>query len=214
MEDTRRSILRHLLHHKEGLSIAELAKRLGISRSGVQQHLALLEREGLVQASERRRALGRPIRLFRLSEAGYETFPRRYDLISGHTLLAIREVAGEDGLDRLLESVADKLATEMTPRLPAAGTPDRLPAVVRAMNELGYEASAGPDGATISAVNCVYHRLAQQTRAVCRFDVRLLSRLADAEVLHETCMADGAPACRFRLRPRGAQPGPRPAGPR
>lgn len=201
LEQTRKAILRHLLHHREGLSVEQLAARLGISRSGVQQHVALLEREGLVQVSKRRRRLGRPLRLFRLSEAGYETFPRRYDLISTRTLQAIREMAGEEALDRLFESVAQQLAAELLPRVASAPAGRRLEAVLQLMNELGYEASGLHEGNGIRAVNCIYHQLARETRAVCRFDVRLLSRLADAEVLHEACMADGAPACLFRLRP-------------
>lgn len=156
---TRGALLRRLLHRKEGMSIDELAASLGISRGTVQQHLALLEREGLVKVTVRRRSAGRPSRVFRLTDAGYESFPRRYDLLSTRTLQAMREMVGEKGLDRLFESVAGSLGEEFLPRVHAAPPSRRVEAVVAIMNELGYDAEACDDGQTIQAVNCIYHHL-------------------------------------------------------
>ena len=198
---TRRALMRQLLHHKEGMTIDELAASLGISRSAVQQHLALLEREGLVGSAVRRRPMGRPNRIFYLTDAGYESFPRRYDLLSIRTLQAMRDLRGEEELDRLFDAVAARLAGELLPRVQAAPPSGRADAVIALMNELGYDASTCEDGQAIRAVNCIYHHLASGTRAVCRFDVRLLSRLLERDVQHAACMVDGAPHCLFRIMP-------------
>ncbi|HEY8487353.1 MAG TPA: HTH domain-containing protein [Limnochordales bacterium] len=204
--NTRTSLMRLLLYHKDGMTVEELASALGISRSAVQQHLALLEREGMVSASSRRRAAGRPSRVFRLSDAGYEQFPRRYDLLSTRTLQVLQQSMGEQALEQLLSQVAEQVACELMPRVQAAAPSRRVAVVVGLMNELGYEARAADDLQSIEAVNCVYHHLAAQTRAVCRFDVRLLSRLLGCCVEQSACMADGAPHCLFHLQPSGPPP--------
>ena len=80
--------------------------------------------------------------------------------------------------------------------LAALPEPERREAVANLMNGLGYEARVLPDG-TIVAVNCVFHRLAAKTRAVCRYDERLLSTLLGYEVRLGACMQDGANGCAF-----------------
>ena len=44
-------ILEHLLESRNGLSVDELAKALDISRTGVQQHFVVLERDGYIKKS-------------------------------------------------------------------------------------------------------------------------------------------------------------------
>lgn len=199
MRVTRDVILRHLLDQKDGLTIEELSERVGISRTAVLQHLMGLQGEGLVTVVDERPTGGRPSRVYALSERGYESFPRRYNLLASRTLQTLLATLGEDALEDLMRRVADDLGAELARRIPSGPPSSRLQAVVDLMNELGYEASpAGPG--EIVAVNCVYHQLARETRAVCRFDVQLLSHLLGADLDHVQCMADGAGQCLFRRR--------------
>lgn len=202
--DTRGALLRELLHHKdEGLTLDELGGCLGITRNAVQQHVTALERDGLVVTVARRSTGGRPSRAYDLTEAGLELFPRRYDLLAHGMLESVRDSLGEAALEELLVRVADKLADERLAELRRLDGPERLEAVVRLMNELGYDARATADGGGIEAVNCIYHNLAARTRAVCRFDERLLSRLTGSEVRLDHCMAEGQGSCVFgRLDPK------------
>lgn len=110
-----------------------------------------------------------------------------------------RTTLGEEAVEKLLMRMADELAESVEPRLSRTTASGRLQAVVEVMNELGYEAAALPNGAGISAVNCVYHKLAEQTRAVCRYDVRLLSLMSGKGIDHTSCMADGQTQCIFRF---------------
>ncbi len=57
--ETRQQILL-LLRRKGPMTAGELSDDLGIGSVGVRQHLALLERDGLVQISGVRRSVGRP----------------------------------------------------------------------------------------------------------------------------------------------------------
>lgn len=196
--DSRSEILRALLQNKEaGLTLDELGKALGISRNGVRQHVDVLERDGLVRVAGRRTATGgRPSRTYGLTERGLETFPRQYDMLAEGMLTTVRNELGEEALEALLARMAHDVAAGERDALAALPELARREAVVVLMNRLGYDARVAPDG-TIVAVNCVFHKLATKTRAVCRYDERLLSTLLGYGVRLAGCMQDGADGCTF-----------------
>jgi len=200
--DTRSEILRHLLFEKQGLTIDELSQRLGITRSGVQQHMAILQRDGLVREEHQRNpgTGGRPSRVFILTDEGLEQFPRQYSLLSSRVLKTLKETVGEEALLTLLSAVADELYHENAHRVTGADLKERIDKTVELMNQLGYEASPTPDGTGIAAVNCVFHQLATEVREVCLFDVALLSKLTGTSIQHTHCMVDGDHACVFKAR--------------
>ena len=196
---TRESLMRELLHHKvEGLTLDELGTRLGITRTAVQQHVTALERDGFVAAIGQRSTGGRPSRAYGLTEAGKEAFPRQYDLLALGMLESVREELGDEAVESLLRRMADAMAADRLAGLEGLCPSERVEAVADIMNQLGYDASVDPDGRGISATNCIYHKLASKTRAVCRFDTRLLSNLLGEDVDLTHCMADGERTCTFR----------------
>jgi DeoR family suf operon transcriptional repressor len=200
MADTRRELMQKLLESKDtGLTVDELSRELGITRTAVQQHVVGLERDGLVAEVDRRSTGGRPSRAYGLSERGYERFPRNYALLAEGLLATATESLGEEAVDGLLMKLAERIADEASPRLRAGAGGSKLEAVIDLMNEIGYDAAPLPDGEGISAANCVYHKVAERTRAVCRYDVRLLSLLLGESVEHDCCMQDGDGRCTFRL---------------
>jgi DeoR family suf operon transcriptional repressor len=197
--DTRRMLMQQLLANKEsGLTIDELSSHLGISRNAVQQHVTSLERDGLVTTVGVNATGGRPSRAYGLTEKGYESFPRNYAMLAQSLLAAATETLGEDAVEKLLMKMADDLAQSVQARLSQPGGAERLETVIEVMNELGYDASPLPNKEGIAAVNCIYHKLAQQTRAICRYDTKLLSLLLDQAVQHTSCMADGDGQCVFK----------------
>lgn len=207
MSDTRKQLMQELLENKEtGLTVEQLSSAVGITRTGVQQHLLALERDGLVVQVDKRSTGGRPSRAYGLSDRGYEQFPRNYALLAQGLLTTATEMLGEQAVESLLNRMAERIADEALPSLEKREGPERVTAVVELMNEIGYEASSLPEGDGISAANCVYHKVAEQTRAVCRYDVKLLSLLLGEPVRHDCCMLDGDGSCTFSL---GATTDPR-----
>lgn len=195
---TRDALLAALLNAKpSGLTLDELATRLGVSRNAVRQHVTSLERDGLVSAQGTRPTGRRPSRTYGLTEQGGEAFPRRYDLLSTTMLQALVSRLGDDAAEEVLDAMVEELAARWLPALEPLAPAERRAAVVEVMNRLGYHASSGADGGRVEAVNCVYHKVARQTRAVCRFDERLLSRLLGEQVQLTSCMAEGEGSCVF-----------------
>lgn len=195
---TRDALLQELLREKpRGLTLDELAARLGVTRNAVRQQVTMLERDGLVAPNGARPSGRRPSRTYGLTEQGGEAFPRRYDLLSLTMLQALRETLGDETAESVLMAMADQLAESWLAGLAGLEPSARRDAVIAKMNQLGYHARLAADGESIEAVNCVYHRVARETRAVCRFDERLISRLLGAEVRLTSCMAEGGGSCVF-----------------
>ena len=204
--ETRKQLLRHLLRHKSGASIDELARAARVTRTAVRQHLALLMRDGLVADSGARPSGGRPQRLFALTAQGKETFPRRYSWFAQLLIEAITLEHGSTGLRLRLGKLAAAVVAQLQQRAPGlASRKEKVEKLSEIMDELGYDARTGANlgGApTIEADNCIFHELAMKNPEVCQFDLALLSGFSGSKVELNECMARGGHVCRFRFTAR------------
>ncbi len=205
--ERRKRLLRHLLRHKPGATIDELAAALGVTRTAVRQHLASLMRDGLVAAGAERASGGRPLRLYVLTDEGREAFPRRYSWFARLLIEAMAQEHGAAGLRTRFGRIAATVVAQLPHRPPpGASRCEKVEELSGLMDQLGYDARKVKDvgGApTIEADNCVFHELAQRNPAICHFDLALLTSYTGSKVeLHE-CMAKGGHVCRFRFLPPG-----------
>jgi predicted ArsR family transcriptional regulator len=200
---SRDRILGLLLRSEGPLSVRALALRLGISRNAAHQHVAALEREGLVERDTSIRTKGRPSQGYRLSSAGSATFPRQYALIARQLLEELRRHLGPDELRSALQRIGASLADSL-PLERNADPDEMIRSVAGLMRQLGYASQAvdGVDGPEIEAHNCVFHDLAMADQSICEVDLALLRSMTGRSVEHRRCMARGERSCRFAFAPR------------
>lgn len=197
---TQHTLLRLLLHNKAGLTVEALTAALGVSRNAVRQHLAVLERDGAVDKGPTRPTGGRPEQLYRITQAGQESFPRRYSWFSEMLIGAMRASLGAEAAAENLAQMGRAVGRDIAARFgrdTAPGT--RVEAIARKMGELGYEARATQNGNEIEAQNCVFHQLAVKYPDVCRFDLAFLATASGRKVEHRACMAKGDAKCCFHF---------------
>lgn len=193
---SRDRILELLLKSEAPLTVHSVAASVGISRNAAHQHLAAMERDGLIQRGPVVRTSGRPSRGFHLSAAGRATFPRQYSLLAKQLLGELSQILGPDQLRAAMRRIGKLLAATLADK---AG-PNADEALIAAlMRELGYESRVieGADGIEIEAHNCVFHDLAKADQAICEVDLSLLETLSGKSVEHRRCMALGEGSCRF-----------------
>jgi predicted ArsR family transcriptional regulator len=204
--DRQRQLLGLLLKNKSGLTVDELSKGLGITRNAVRQHLASLERDGLVALGATRPSGGRPQQLYTLTEKGREVFPRHYSWFAQLLIEAIKGELGAEGLRERLASLGANVASRLRAQSPGLESRERkVEKLAALMDQLGYSArtvAAGDRKPAIEADNCVFHQLAMVNPEICEFDLQLMSTFTDSKVEHEECMARGGNVCRFRFRGR------------
>jgi predicted ArsR family transcriptional regulator len=200
----QQDLLRALLQHKTGMTVDELSRALRITRNAVRQHLAVMERDGLVAQAATRPTGGRPEQLYVLGERGRELFPRHYSWFSRLLIESMIDEAGTDALGARLDSLGRRVAARLKSQSPPpVEAPQRVASLAQLMANLGYHARAVPAAAglpQIEADNCVFHDLAAQHPEVCRFDLGLIADYVGAEVEHRECMVRGGQCCRFGFR--------------
>lgn len=199
--ETQGALLKLLLRNKHGFTIEEIVQKLNITRTAVVQHLNALIRDGYVARDAAVATGGRPSAIWRLSERGAHLFPKHYDLISLKAFEALIAAVGEDEARRILNQLGRGLGEGLAKELAGRPLKERIPEIVAAMEELGFDAEEAGEGAPeIKAFNCVYHSLAKARPEICTLDLAFLSEASGAEVEHVCCMAKGANECRFRFR--------------
>ncbi len=200
LSERQQKLLRHLLENSGGLTLDQLAERLGISRNAVAQHIFVLEKIKCVQSNMLPSAGGRPSRAYVITENGLSLFPKQYGLFSRMLLKAVSENMEDKALTNMLTSIGHDLAATYKDRVDKSI--DAIEEVRIIMEELGYETEGviPEDKSEIKAKNCVFHDLAYENKAVCQLDIALISTLLKAKVEQKACMADGDDSCRFCIK--------------
>jgi predicted ArsR family transcriptional regulator len=210
---TRRELLL-LLRTRPGITVNELAKALSLSVVAVRRHLDALVGELLVeQVPAARAGVGRPASGWRLSPAGLEVFPRRYDALALDLLEDLAEEAGADVVNAVLARRTEKLVTQYEAELDGLTDPaDRLRAIASLRDQAGYltECREGEDGDVLLVENnCAVHRVAAAHSEICTMELVLFRRVLgpDVEVTRVSHTMAGDPVCCYRVCPRSAQDG-------
>lgn len=197
-------ILEHLLANRNGLSVDELAKALDISRTGVQQHFVVLERDGYIKKSTFNKTAGRPVTIYVITDKGNNYFPKQYAWFSELILNDLKQEIGPERFKAYMQKLAVKLADKLRGKFEEKNLTQRVDELAVIMGDLGFQIKVnlepGAENPNIQACNCIYHDLAQKHHEICEFDLALMSSLLDKEVEQSSCMAKGDCNCRFKIK--------------
>jgi predicted ArsR family transcriptional regulator len=228
---TSDAALIELLRIDDGLGIAELAKRLGVTATAVRQRLDRLMRAGLVgrttvsgglsdcggRAAGRLR--GRPSHVYNLTEKGRRTGGdnfRDLALVLWREIRGVREPAVRQGLiTRIGVAMAGMYRDEVSGSTPR----QRLESTAKILQErrisCGVEPIASPASGSLSVLTsyaCPYPDLAEQDRGICAAERHMLQELVGSAVRLSECRLDGAPCCRFTVGSDEGRSDERPVG--
>jgi len=198
--------LLHALKATGPQTAAALAGRLAVTAAAVRQHLDRLAAAGLVAYEDRREAVGRPKRYWRLSDAGHGRFPDNHAGLTLELIQAVSAVFGEDGLDRLIgHREAQTLATYRTQLAPAEGLGERVAILARLRDAEGYmaEASEAADGSFLLIENhCPICIAATRCQGLCRSELAVFAAALGprAEIERIDHIVAGARRCAYRIR--------------
>lgn len=86
-----------------------------------------LRAEQAIRSYFRVRGLGRPSKVYEITESGRELFPRKYDLILSLILQSIETAEGHEYTKKIMRSVADNMAQDILDKIKnsSAGLEDR-----------------------------------------------------------------------------------------
>ena len=185
-------------------TIAGLVEAISISHISVRHHLAALQAEGLVTASEVRHGVGRPHLAYSLTEAAIERAPApQYVRLSGRLLDELKASMPPDGIEAMFTRMAEGIVAEYAAKLEGKSLEEKMELLVEMLGAEGFTARWNRTGETISLseYNCPYLRLGQKHPEVCAIDQTLISQVLAANVEKTTCVLDGAGHCVYVITP-------------
>ncbi len=198
---TRQSILR-LLRQQGQMTATELSQELNIGAVGVRQHLALLERDGLVEVAGLRRSVGRPSHLYKLTDEAERCFPKSYDRLAINILTHIEHQGGAAAVEQALLAHRQTLMHSYAPRLAGKSRDERIVELASILNEQGHmcEYERRPDGSYVLTIhNCPLDCVASRYRELCIQDMELYQELLGVNLIRESSIASGDIYCRYYI---------------
>lgn len=170
-----------------------LAKLRGVNLNAVRQQLAMLQREGLVESRVEKRRVGRPTRLFALTEKAEALFPQAYGPLALTLLRQLRDVDGERKIDQLFDRRTRSLIAAYRKRLAGKSLGEKWQEVARIRAEEGYMARAEGEGLTEH--HCPIAAIAKEFPQVCMFEKRLFESVLGGPLDRTDHLASGGRAC-------------------
>lgn len=170
----------HLLKTAGPQESNALARELGISAMAVRQHLYSFQERGWVDFEEQPKPMGRPAKVWKLTEAAEPFFPDRHNDLLLSVIAGIEETLGKDKLDQVLEHRARQQVKDYRQQLD--GKPD-LKAKVKNLAQLrsqeGYMAEYKEEKADrflLIENHCPICRAAQHCSGLCDSELRVFQK--------------------------------------
>lgn len=182
-----------------------IARQLAVTLPGARKRLTELQLAGLVASKMVAAGVGRPKRIWRLTEKAQSRFPDTHAFLTVELISAARNLFGEDGIDRLINQREKDMHKRYQAALQKArGLRAKVARLCELRSEEGYMAewSALEDGAFLLAENhCPICAAARLCQGFCRSELRLFETVlgAGATVERIEHIIAGARRCAYRI---------------
>ena len=212
VRETKERILELLLGDPK--SAGEVAKSLQIQKSAARVHLESLQSLGAVRSKFKIEKMGRPKKVYELTEKGREFFPRKYDLFLNLVLDKMADKKGEAETREIIESIAEDIASGIRANIDKNNPPHDLEQSLKiindASNQMGFASSLEREEKDrsfyIQSKNCILHKVASNNQdMIChglhdKIISKSLEGNSDARIELKECMALGNEYCRHIVR--------------
>ncbi len=189
------------------MDAAALADELEVSAMAIRQHLYSFEAEGLVEAAEEARPMGRPAKIWSLTRDADQCYPNGHADLTVELLRNIRSAFGEKGIKKILDvrsrDMAEAYSRELADRSTLAS---RLRTLARIRTREGYMAGVEtePDGSALLVENhCPICEAATECQGLCAKELDVFREVLGTAVQVERVehIQGGARRCAYRVTP-------------
>ncbi len=177
-------------------TITSLAEALGLTDNAVRMHIAALHRDGIVeQVGTQRDTGGKPARVYGLTRAGEELFPKAYALVLGKL---VEEIVRTQGRARAIELLRAVRAQAAAGARVGSSRNERVEAAAGVFRNLGtdVEVERTADGWRLRGYGCPLAAVTSGHAEMCELGKALVEEVVGAEVT-ECCTRGEHPRCGF-----------------
>jgi DeoR family transcriptional regulator, suf operon transcriptional repressor len=198
MENTRERVLKTLLA-RQRCTINELADDVGINGISVRHHINRLEAEGLVNSEEILHGVGRPRRVYFLTNEGLERFPTRYMRLTLRLLEQLKETMPPAVVSQIFSQMAQEMVDDYASETDGLTMEERLKLMQELLSEEGFnvEWEAQGEQYVIKETNCPYLHVTQTHPEVCSVDQTVISAFLSVPAEKIKCVLNGDNFCTY-----------------
>ncbi|CTQ56206.1 iron-sulfur cluster biosynthesis transcriptional regulator SufR [Roseibium album] len=206
MADRTRTRLLNALKSSGPQTAADLAKVLNVTTVAVRQHLDGLLQDELVAFEDLKGSVGRPKRVWTLTDVGHQQFPDNHSNLILGLLNGLSEIYGDEGVDQL---IAHREAQSREAYLEALKTATDLAAKVEILadmrNREGYmaEVVAEKKGYLLIENHCSICAAATACQGFCRSELSLFKDVlgSGVKVVRTEHQLSGDRRCVYKIEP-------------
>ena len=203
MKSTRDVVLQTLLLNNR-CTINELAEAVGINPISVRHHIAKLEAENLVVSQEERHGVGRPRRVYFLTQKGMEHFPSRYVQMSIRLLEQLKQTISSTDVKNLFSKIGEDIVADHTDpaQLGGLSLEKRLDLMQEVLSHEGFIVSWDREGNTyhIHEISCPYFHIGQTHPEICALDQTIISKVLAVPVEKIKCVLKDGEHCTYTVK--------------
>ncbi|WP_156909270.1 helix-turn-helix transcriptional regulator [Ottowia thiooxydans] len=189
---------------KGPVSTAALAKELEMTPEAARQQVQKLLTSGLIAGQQEALAgVGRPRQNWVLTEAGNARFPDTHAQLTVQLIGSIRQLFGEEGMERLIEQREAEARASYLQICQAPGLQKRLEQLATVRTEEGYMARVERDGNDWLLIedHCPICIAARTCQGFCRSELQVFQEIIgmQASISREQHLLAGAGRCVYRI---------------
>ena len=187
-------------------STTRLAQLLETSAEAARQQVQKLVAAGWIEGrQEAASGVGRPRQNWVLTEAGNRRFPDAHAQLTAQLLGSVRQIFGEEGLDRLISQREAEARAVYQQTCTGKTLPQRLEQLAAIRSAEGYMARVESDGKQWMLIedHCPICVAARTCQGFCRSELQLFQDIVGpgAQVTREQHLLSGATRCAYRIVP-------------
>ena len=193
-----------LIKSRGPTSTARLALALGLTPEAARQQVQKLVAAGWLEGLQEAAAgVGRPRQNWVLTEAGQRRFPDTHAQLTVQLIGSVRQLFGEQGLERLISQREADARTVYQQRCHGKTVAKRLEQLAVVRSEEGYMARIERDGKDWLLIedHCPICAAARSCQGFCRSELQLFQDIigGDSRITREQHLLAGATRCVYRV---------------
>ena len=193
------------IKRSQGLSVAELCKRVNLSYMGVKQHCIALEKDGYLDTWRRPKGMGRPEKAYRLTSRAQDFFPNEFTNLTCRILDGVGEVYGPAAPEKILYQIYQAQTESMKSRLTGTTLEERTRSLAALREEEGYMAEYYFDTESRRHSVIEFHSpllaLLDHHPIIKEMEERLFESVLETRVIRNEERISGLYKCTFSLFP-------------
>jgi predicted ArsR family transcriptional regulator len=197
--DSTRGRIVNLLRNG-GLTADDLSSRLTLTTNAIRDHLAKMERDGVVRRAGQRPGTTRPAYVFELTTEIEQLLSQAYFPVLTHLVRVFASTVSPEQVNALMRQVGKSLAADLSPKRRPASTRSRVVLASRVLNkQLGAVTHVEANGTyVIRGSSCPLAALTGKHPSVCLAVESLVSEVVGRPA-QECCDRSARPRCCFTI---------------